>query len=409
MIHKMFQIFKIHLFSLFSCSVNDSPVFYSSDPGLARKTMPLPDGQLSGSPHYSYSGITDFTGTKSLTNLSTFQPYRTEDTFYISVSNPQAIHQLRRVTAASLLMLMIAILFPSAVILVFSSRLSARIAVLRDAMHRASREDYDIIENFRGDDELAETFHDLRETVQRVQETQKQYYEAEIAREHLINEQQQMEFKMLASQINPHFLYNTLETIRMQALAAGTRDVAASVKLLGDTMHYVLENTGPDTAALEKELNYTKAYLSIQQLRFGSRIQYELSIDEAVDPARVHILPLLIQPMVENAVIHGLVPKAEGGRILITISCTDRQFLRIRIQDDGCGMAPEKLRKLTETMNAGTIAGHSESIGLSNIHRRLSLLYGRAYTFHIDSSPLTGTDITISFPIDPVNNKEQSS
>ena len=96
-------------------------------------------------------------------------------------------------------------------------------------MHRASREDYDIIENFRGDDELAETFHDLRETVQRVQETQKQYYEAEIAREHLINEQQQMEFKMLASQINPHFLYNTLETIRMQALAAGTRDVAASV------------------------------------------------------------------------------------------------------------------------------------------------------------------------------------
>ncbi len=388
------------------CSVNDSPVFYSSDPVFAQKPMPLPEGQAVGDPHYIYSGITDFTGTKSLTSLSTFQPYRTEDTFYISVSNLQAMDRLRRVTAANLLMLLIAILFPSIIILVFSSRLSARIAVLRDAMHRASQGDYDIIENFSGDDELAETFHDLRETVQRVQETQKQYYEAEISREHLINEQQQMEFKMLASQINPHFLYNTLETIRMQALAAGTRDVAASVKLLGDSMHYVLENTGLDAATLEKELSYTKTYLRIQQLRFGDRIRYELSVDETVEPARMQILPLLIQPIVENAVIHGLAPKAEGGHILITVSRTPEQFLRIRVRDDGCGMTPEKLRQLTEAMNASTITGHSKSIGLANIHHRLCLLYGSAYTFHIDSSPSTGTDIEISFPADSANDKE---
>lgn len=440
-------------FQIFCC-VNNSPAFYASTPALAQEPMYFPDDPKHLTPHYTYNGVSSRAGEKMLTNICAFQPYRTEDTIYISVSSPQAIRRLHNVTLANFLMLFIAVCFPTVIVSVFSSRFSTRIAVLKDAMHRASQGNYDILETFSGDDELTETFRHLKETVQRVQETQKQYYEGEITRERLINQQQQMEFKMLASQINPHFLYNTLETIRMQALASGARDVASSVKLLGDTMHYVLENTGMASATLDKELHYTLSYLKIQQLRFGSRLRYDLDVDDTLEPAAIKILPLVIQPLVENAVIHGLAPKAEGGHVLVQVSCQDfrpqepagdradlppefpaetsgegqnsgcigmpssalppaeasgkgqdpcpTRLLCIRIQDNGSGMTPDALTALKKRMYTGTMDGHTESIGLANIHQRLCLLYGNAYSIRIDSSPQKGTDITLTFPIERI-------
>lgn len=125
-------------------------------------------------------------------------------------------------------------------------------------MHRASLGDYNIIEQFRGDDELSDTFKDLKLTVDAIHDKEAQFYEARIREQQLVNRQQQMEFEMLASQINPHFLYNTLETIRMQALSCGNRNVATSIKLLGKSMRYVLDNTGTSFTTLTKELEYIK-------------------------------------------------------------------------------------------------------------------------------------------------------
>ena len=90
--------------------------------------------------------------------------------------------------------------------------------------------------------------------------------------------QQEIEFKMLASQINPHFLYNTLETIRMKALKVGDKEAATAIKLLGKSMRYVLENMGNTLTTLEEELNHVDEYISIQRLRFDDRVQYEKTI-----------------------------------------------------------------------------------------------------------------------------------
>ncbi|MGM9616906.1 sensor histidine kinase, partial [Butyricicoccus sp.] len=290
----------------------------------------------------------------------------------------------------------ISIVFSSAIILIFSTYLSRRITTLKEAMHQARLGDYNIIDSMRGTDELQDTFQDLKATVEMIRENESRYYAEQLARQQLINRQQQMEFKMLASQINPHFLYNTLETIRMQALANGNRDVATSIKLLGKSMHYVLENTGTDFTTLSKELDYIRTYLTIQQIRFGDRVNFSIQIQDNLDPEQYHILPLLLQPIVENSIVHGLENMGENGRIIISASA-DSSFLILTVQDNGCGMSPDELNRLTEHMQDAE-GFHGTSIGLYNIFQRIRLCYGENGDMVIESKPQQGTRITLRLP-----------
>lgn len=173
-------------------------------------------------------------------------------------------------------------------------------------MHQASTEDYDIRSYIQGQDEISEAFSDLEVMVRNIKKKDAEMYEARINEAELLNEQQVMEFKMLASQINPHFLYNTLETIRMKAFAANDKEVARAIKLLGKSMRYVLENTGTSYTTLSRELEHVNVYLDIQKLRFTDKFDGITEIGEDVDPEKIYILPLLLQPVVENAILHGL-------------------------------------------------------------------------------------------------------
>jgi two-component system sensor histidine kinase YesM len=202
---------------------------------------------------------------------------------------------------------------------------------------------------------------------------------------------------MLASQINPHFLYNTLETIRMQALATGNMDVITSIKLLGKSMHYVLENTGTDFTTLAKELEYVEVYLSIQKLRFGDRINYSIKHPEDMDLDSYKILPLLLQPVVENAVIHGLERTITNGQIVITISKENNERLVIEITDNGQGINPDKLKELNDRMNSASLDS-TASIGLYNINQRIKLLYGADYGITFTSRLHAGTTVILTIP-----------
>ena len=201
-------------------------------------------------------------------------------------------------------------------IFLFSSYFSKRIITLRETMHNASLGNYDIADTFPGEDEISQVFADLNVMVQDILRKEAEAYEARIRTQELVNRQQKMEFKMLTSQINPHFLYNTLETIRMRSLKAGNREVAEAVKLLGKSMRYVLENTSTSFTTLEKELDYIKTYLAIQRLRFHDRVNYSVRIPPQMDVSGYQILPLLLQPIVENAILHGLEEVEQGGHII---------------------------------------------------------------------------------------------
>mgnify|MGYP003002226040 CR=1 FL=1 len=240
--------------------------------------------------------------------------------------------------------------------------------------------------------QIARTIHALESEAQLEKSLRQQ--ESEAARLRQLIEQSR--FAQLQSQINPHFLYNTLETIRMQALSCGNRNVATSIKLLGKSMRYVLDNTGTSFTTLTKELEYIKTYLSIQQLRFGDRVNYTLQVDEDLDTNSCKILPLLLQPVVENAILHGLESKTEDGMITIQIASADATLL-ITIKDNGQGMTNEELDALRDRIRNHP-SSDTHSIGLYNINQRISLFYGEGYYMEIDSAIGAGTTVRLKIP-----------
>ncbi len=375
-------------------------IFFSTDNKYINTTLDFPDTVSEN--YYNFTGTTKTGGKKAITNIITYKAYKTEDFFYVKVNDYSAYRSINIITITFILFIIFLTFVPAIIIFRYSTYFSNRISILKSAMHQASLGDYNIIDSFEGsDDELATTFEDLKLTVDMVQKKEANYYNALIDKQKLINKQQQMEYNMLASQINPHFLYNTLETIRMQALATGNRDVAASIKLLGKSMHYVLENTGTALTTLSKELDYIRTYLSIQHLRFQDRVNAEINISPQLDTDNIQILPLLIQPIVENAIIHGL--EAVNGKGHITITLTDISgLLHIVIQDNGCGVTEEELEHIIHNMNHHESS--TKSIGLYNINKRIKLFYGEEYGLQLFRDNAYGFKVVIDLPYSPTNN-----
>lgn len=375
-------------------SLKDAPVLYASDHYWLQRQLPSPDGgSLSAA---SYCGPVSIDDKNTLSSICTLTAYKTDSLFYIEVADPAAYGNIRRIVFLYLFILLLAIVAPSMIVWIFSRYLSSRITTLKTAMHQASLGDYNIIDHFQGSDELQETFQDLKQTVKLIHEKEARYYEEQLARQQLINRQQQMEFKMLASQINPHFLYNTLETIRMQALTSHNRDIARSIKLLGKSMHYVLENTTTEFTTLGRELDYIRTYLEIQKLRFGDRISFSITVQEYTPPlTEFPIFPLLLQPIVENAFLHGLKDVESGGHISIRAERAE-DFLYLSVKDNGTGMARKHLEDLLVQIHHTDSS--STSIGLHNIYQRIRLCYREQAALTMESSPGEGTTVTLKLP-----------
>lgn len=381
-------------------SLDDNTSFYSSNQALIQTDFPFPEDFSSR--YCNYAGSLEINGKNVLSHISSFEAYKTNNYFYICSSDPDAYESIRHSILIYNLMAVIVTLVPFIIILAFSRYFSNRVISLKYSMHEAKLGNYDNMISFQGDDELKDTFQDLISMVSTIREKDAKYYNAILTEQQLINQQQQMEFKNLANQINPHFLYNTLLTIQMQALASNDRDVANSIKLLGKCMHYVLENTGTNSTTLAKELEYTQAYLSIQQIRFEDRIQYSIEIAPEIEASSCEILPLLLQPIVENAISHGLADISEGGKISISATLEGRDLI-LSVSDNGCGMEEDTLKQLILSLNREEKNG-TDSIGLYNINQRLRLFYGQRYFLKIESTPGNGTTATIRLPYTAVRN-----
>lgn len=348
--------------------------------------------------HYSYTGGVSVGKTKCMASINALSLYQTDTRLYVSTLSYDTYKDINRILWTNFLLVAIAAILPMIIVKVFLRYFSNRVMALREEMHKASREEYDIAEVLPGEDEIAQAMTDLHVMVQNIKQKDSEMYEARINEQTLKNEQQVMEFKMLSSQINPHFLYNTLETIRMKALTEGNAEVATAIKLLGKSLRYVLENTGTSSTTLKKELTHIEIYLIIQKMRFSERVNYEFIIEENLCLEDYEILPLLLQPIVENAINHGLEEVEKYGLVTIRVATKDDEFLLIDIEDNGTGIDEDTLDALTKKLNTPNVF-YKSSIGLHNISQRIRLYYGEKYGMTIKSRVGKGTLVSLVLPL----------
>ncbi len=215
----------------------------------------------------------------------------------------------------------------------------------------------------------------------------------------------QAELAALQSQINPHFLYNILDSIRGQALIDNNKEIAMMVKALADFFRYSISRRG-EMVTLREELANVKNYMTIQQYRFDNRFSLQIVIAEEDEIAYDFLIPkLIIQPIVENAIYHGLKNTVEGGVITIEINRTERNLI-LMISDNGEGMDFKSLEELNKRIKSPDqfynevredSSLHS-GIALPNIHKRIQLLFGEEYGLQVYSTQKLGTDVEILLP-----------
>lgn len=204
-----------------------------------------------------------------------------------------------------------------------------------------------------------------------------------------------LELVALQTQINPHFLFNTLETIHMRAfgLTKSSNDVTYLIENLSGIMRYTLSD--PDQqVSLKQELDYTKAYLNIQKFRYKDKFHIIWEYDD--DILDVMVIRLFMQPLIENAIYHGIKEASGECFLKIRLYCRDH-YLTLHIIDTGIGMKKEKLMELRESLKNENV--HYEHIGLRNTYKRLLLTYTDKVIFQIQSKYDQGTVVTVKFPV----------
>ncbi|RCW49663.1 cache domain-containing sensor histidine kinase [Paenibacillus prosopidis] len=226
-----------------------------------------------------------------------------------------------------------------------------------------------------------------------IQLTQKQKYEIEITKN-------QMEISAFRNQINPHFLYNTLECISAMSIFYKAQDIGEISASLSNMFRYSVK--GGDFSTIQDEISHIKEYAKIIEYRFMGKIRVVVDADERL--LKQKTIKMLLQPMVENAVFHGLEMKIDSGIVRVEVKMTEQNQVQYIVQDNGNGMEEAQLKELVARLRqfesqGWTAREATKGIGLPNIYRRIKLLYGNKAEMSFYSKRGTGTTVTITFPV----------
>lgn len=336
-------------------------------------------------------------GKPSKAIVKTFSPSVGNGRFKIVSIVPVSVieAQTSRIAFLGIFIMISSLILALILIIIFTNAISKRVKKVSRDMHTVATGNFDFIPTVDGDDEIGQLSTDLGIMVKSIKALVHEVYEVNLQKNKLALKQREIKLQMLANQINPHFLFNALETIRMKAHCSGEDEIAEVVQLLGKIMRRNLE-VGNELVTLEWEIDMVKSYLEIQKFRYGDKIGYEINIDSEIK--NYMILPLTIQPIVENSIVHGIECKQDGGLVKIDIT-RNSGFVRIAVEDDGVGMSRDKLQEVRQSLvEDDDVQGRR--IGLKNVYERIKLFYGEGYGLTIDSMEHEGTSIEIILPLE---------
>ncbi|CAG9622520.1 sensor histidine kinase [Sutcliffiella rhizosphaerae] len=276
----------------------------------------------------------------------------------------------------------------------FSLTITKPIFQLTKAANTLSKGNFEQQVKVEANDEiafLAKTFDRMRININNLisEIKQKAALERELQESKLLLQESQ--FRSLQSQINPHFLFNTLNTLSKKAYLEGSEETSDLLVSVASILRYNLKRQDR-SVTLEDEYNVMQQYMAIQKARFTDRLLLITEIDEACLDVKIPALSL--QPIIENAVIHAVEPKEDGGTIWFRVKEVNN-VVHIEIEDDGEGMSDEKIRRILNEDTPQQIEGHSTGIGFINVIKRLRLFYGYEDVMEIESELGSGTRIKL--------------
>ncbi|SHS41878.1 Two-component system sensor kinase [Mycobacteroides abscessus subsp. abscessus] len=324
----------------------------------------LNDGSLSEDFVFKESTLTSYNWTAYL--------YRPLNTIYASTYKIT-------VTVFIVILLCVLTLFLS---IYYLSRVTVRpLEKLEKNMELIEKGDLSVTVTNSSTDEIGNLIRRFTNMVHKLQEMIDEVYKSKIA-------EQQYEMKALQAQINPHFFYNSLSLINSKAIIAEQEDISKMAQLLS-TFYRTTLNRGKNTISVREELENTTSYIQIQRMMHSDSFDVHCELDEEI--LDYTMLNLLLQPLVENAINHGIDHKESPGKAVLTITAKQtNNSLIFKVSDNGCGMDLEMLESILTTKTKG--------YGVQNVHHRVQLTYGSEYGLAYTSKWMKGTTVTLTIP-----------
>ena len=350
------------------------------------------NGMIANSYSLDFSKAEEYRGKMELTKKS-ISTYKYETKKYgwkveVIVSKASLYSKFGSVLNTFVLIVIITVVFSIVLSYILAKKITKPINQLVLRMQDLSKGDFnarvDEVEN-RDIQVLSDGFNKMSYHIKQLMDNlRKKDYESANAR-----------FLALQAQINPHFLYNTLETIRSIAIRNQVESIADMAKSMADIFRYSVDST-KEEFVLKDELKHVKNYINIQKIRYKERLNVEFNIDESL--LNYKIIKLVIQPLVENAIYHGIDMKKEAGKLCIECSKFEDKVL-ISVSDNGIGIKKQDLEELRKNLESSIDRKINKSIGLINVNSRLKLYYGENCSLSIESDYDIGTKVYFKIPI----------
>lgn len=270
--------------------------------------------------------------------------------------------------------------------IIISKGISRPVRDLSKKMDEVGKGNFDVYIDYESKDEIGILSRHFNGMVSQVRQLIKKVYQEELLK-------QKAELKSLRMQINPHFLYNSLESINWLARMRGVPEIGKMVKALGDLMRASI--SGEDFITVRDEMKNVENYLTIQKFRYGDKIEAEMNISPEI--INVKIPKLILQPIVENAIVHGIENKIGNGKISIE-GFIENHMMVLQVKDDGVGMDEETCARILSDGFKSSFSERHTHIGLKNVDKRIKMYYGENFGLRIQSRKDCGTCVSIYLP-----------
>lgn len=309
-----------------------------------------------------------------------------------TISEGTMLKTVNKSTLFIILLALINFLAPTIIIVIISRSFLTRLQRVLRHVKRMKNQDFELIHDQEYQDEIGQLTSEFNRMTKKIKDLINDVLLVTIQNKDLEIKRNRAQLSALQSQINPHFLFNALETIRMRSLM---KDEIETAKIIHN-MAKIFRNSltwGKDIVPIRDEINLITSFLEIQKYRFGDKLDYEITVGEDAKECLIPNMTLL--PFIENASIHGIEPLKENGKITVSIS-QHASIVTCIVKDNGAGISVGKRTQLLSSLENEEDIG--ENVGIKNVYYRLKLYYPDQFYFNIDSQLDYGTTITIQLP-----------